>query len=246
MIRRHFLPVLFMFTAALLLAAAAAPEPPAASTYAPAAALTATFNEYNEELAEIFADEGEYSSADRGKVFKLSNTLAALAMVLANHDEKNDIGPRAGKIIVAAEQLSKNSDELDAAKQAYAHVTEAIESEPSDAAATWKQVGNLTALMEQVPSINSKLRRGVRRLERNQEEAAAQAAALAAIAQVSMYDHAAVVDEADLPKWFEYTAAMRDAAGETAAAIRALDEEKVELAMDKLNQSCDDCHDVFQ
>ncbi|MEX1223492.1 MAG: hypothetical protein WEA31_03010, partial [Pirellulales bacterium] len=213
MIRRYLMPVAVMFTYAALLAANA-PEAPPASSYAPAEELTTQFNAYLAEMEESLAGD-DYSAAQRGRVFKLSNTVAALALVLANHDQENAIQPRAAAIVAAAGELSTASDDHQPAKAAFAKLKQAVAAEPGEAL-PWKPVADLTALMEQVPVINSKLKRAVRRLERNQQEAAVDAATLAAIAQAAMYDHSAVVDEADLAQWYEFTAQMRDAAGETA------------------------------
>ena len=70
--------------------------------------------------------------------------------------------------------------------------------------------------------------------------------ALAAIAQVSMADTSAVKKPADEAKWYEFCAAMRDAAGEVNVAIHKQDADSVKKAMSRLTLSCERCHEVFR
>ena len=46
-------------------------------------------------------------------------------------------------------------------------------------------------------------------------------------------------------QWYGFSAAMRDNAGAVNAAVHAADEAAAAKAMEKLNQSCEDCHKVF-
>ena len=49
----------------------------------------------------------------------------------------------------------------------------------------------------------------------------------------------------EVKQWYEYMIAMRDAAGSANAAIRGGDEPAAKKSMEKLAQSCDNCHEVF-
>jgi hypothetical protein len=74
----------------------------------------------------------------------------------------------------------------------------------------------------------------------------AAAATLAAIAQEAATDHDAVKNPADVPKWEQLCAEMRDTAGRVNQAIHAGDAVRTERAMAQLAQSCDHCHRAFR
>jgi hypothetical protein len=99
--------------------------------------------------------------------------------------------------------------------------------------------------MEAVPLINTNLGRYMRRFDRSPETVSELTAVLAVIAHGSM----ANAEETDLPdeveKWHAYCVQMRDAAAAVNAAAHAKDEAAAEAAREKLEQSCDDCHQVF-
>ena len=46
-------------------------------------------------------------------------------------------------------------------------------------------------------------------------------------------------------KWFAFSDQFRAAAADVAAKVRAGDRDALAPAMDRLNQSCNDCHNVF-
>jgi cytochrome c556 len=55
-----------------------------------------------------------------------------------------------------------------------------------------------------------------------------------------------VKNSADLEKWYQYCAEMRDAAGLVNTAVRAGDHAKATSAMSRLANSCETCHQVFR
>ena len=97
---------------------------------------------------------------------------------------------------------------------------------PASEKLKWEQVASLEELMKQVPTVNATLKRGLtpQRFKTLQKQSAGQAATLAAIAQTVMADTQAVKDPADLDKWYQDCAEMRDAAGAVNAAIHADDQ----------------------
>src|SRR5690606_22049184 len=124
-----------------------------------------------------------------------------MVLVLANHDEANKHKQHATAIVAAATKLADNHDNYAEATAALAELKKSVagETEAGEPLA-WQKVADLPAIMEHVAVVNSKLKRGVRRLERNQDEAAAEAATLAAIAQASIFDHSAA-DEDQVDEW---------------------------------------------
>jgi cytochrome c556 len=106
----------------------------------------------------------------------------------------------------------------------------------------------MEGLMKQVQFLNSRLKRGVKgsKLKSQADKTTAYAATLAAIAQATISDTSDVENTADLDKWYQFCADMRDAAGEVNQAIHRQNEDEVKAAMKKLKASCDDCHAVFE
>jgi cytochrome c556 len=229
----------------------APPAAPPASQYAPAADLIAQVNYYIKRSDEGLASKEDFDDAAKARLKKDANTMAVLGLALALHDSDNAIKSQAGELIKAAQALAKAQD-FDVASLAFADLKKAATG--SGAAAPnnpkeWQKVASLGQLMKQVPTVNTALKRGVSspaRLEKLKDESAGHAATLAAIAQASMADTHEVKNPADLDKWYEYCAEMRDAAGQVNAAVRALDHAKTTSAMLRLTNSCDTCHKVFR
>jgi hypothetical protein len=71
-------------------------------------------------------------------------------------------------------------------------------------------------------------------------------AVIAAIAQGSIADTSATKNADQVKLWQKVSTAMRDDAGAVNAAIHKVDATAATNAMQKLNQSCEDCHQVFK
>jgi hypothetical protein len=227
------------------------PAPPAASKYAPAEDVVAQVDYYVKRITEVLASKEGFDDAAKARLKKDANTLAVLGLVLALHDEDSRLKASAGSFIQAAQSLAKAAD-YDAASAAFEEVKKSAAGSGSASKNNpqqWEKVASLGQLMKQVPTINTALKRGVgtpARLEKLKAESAGHAAALAAIAQASMTDTHEVKNPADLDKWYQYCAEMRDAAGQVNAAVRAGDHAKTTTAMSRLANSCETCHKVFR
>lgn len=228
-----------------------APTPPPASQFAPADDLTAQVDYYIKRVGETLANKDQFDDTAKAKIKKDGNTLAVLGLLLGLHDQDNRVKPQAGDLIQAAQALAKAAD-FDAASNAFGNVKKAASGEgaaSNPVPSQWKKVASLGQLMKQVTAINAALKRGVttpKRLEQLKDESAGHAVTLAAIAQASMYDTHEVKNPADMDKWYEYCAQMRDAAGQVNAAVRAGDHAKTTAAMLSLANSCETCHKVFR
>ena len=237
--------VLAVLSAGSLIAA----EPPAApkvSTFAPAKDLVSQVDYYVDRLDTVVKSESEYKDSG-DKVVKDANTLVVIALALGLHDEESKYKKAAPDLLKASQKLAASKD-FESAKAGVAAVKEALSASGDPAALKWEKVASLKALMEQVPLINSRLKRYLRgpRFKSMAKDTAGDSAAIAAIAQGSMADTEAVKKAGDEEKWYKFCAQMRDAAGAVNAAIHAGDQEAADAALKKLTQSCDDCHAVFQ
>jgi hypothetical protein len=222
-------------------------EPPAApkvSTFAQADELIAQVDSYLDRLTEATASETQYKE-DAGKVAKDGNTLALLAVALGVHDTDNKYKPAAAALLKAAQGIAAAKDYaaakagVDAAKKAVAAPAGGADS------VKWEKVASLKELMEQVPLINSRLKRNLKKFSTRAKDSLGDTATLAVIAQGSMANAGDTAKPTETAKWYTFCAAMRDAASAMNAAIKAKDEKAAEKTLKALTQSCDDCHAVF-
>lgn len=238
-------------TARFLLAAEAEakmPAVPPVSKFAPADDLVDQFDYYTKRIEEALAEKSDFDDAAKSRLKKDANTLSALALSLGMHDANNRFNASAVEVLKASQSLATSAN-YEAAKAGLEALKKAIST---TAAAKeklkWEQVASLEELMKQVPTVNAALKRGLtpQRFKTLQKQSAGQAATLAAIAQAVMADSTAVKHPADLEKWYQDCAEMRDAAGSVNAAIHADDQAATAAAMSRLAKSCETCHAVFR
>ena len=224
------------------------PEAPKLSSFAPAQDLVRQVNDYLREIDSTLPSEQEYNDAE-GKIARCVNTLAVLGLCLGLHDEDNVYKARAAALIKAAQALAAAGD-YQSAKKAFDSLKAAVQGDVEYAGPRelqWEKVASLPDLMKQVPNIDTKLKRNIKgsKFKTKAADTAGYAAAIAAIAQASMADTSAAKNPHEIEQWYEFSAAMRDAAGEANAAIHAGNEPAAAQAMQKLAKSCNDCHAVF-
>ena len=237
-----------LIVAVLLSVQASQGEPPTApqlSKVIPADELVAQAKLTLAELGPLVAGDKEF--ADGAEKFKKeANTLIVLALVLGKHDAEHELKAAAPAVLPAAQALAKAKNAA-TAKAELAAVNAALASRPTAASELkWEKVASLGRIMEQAESLQTEIRTGMRRFEPKAADNARLAATLAAIGQASIYDTHEVKDPADLPKWYQLSAGMRDAAGELSAKFKAADEAGATAALSRLQKSCADCHEVFR
>ena len=223
--------------------AASAEEAPKASTFAPAEDLAAQTEDYVKDLESALVSESEFK-ASQEIIGKQSNTLAVLALTLGLHDTDNKYKASAGALIKAAQDLAAAKD-FEAAKKALA----AVKSANGGTAPTkWEKSADLPQLMKQVPSVHNKLKKNTKgsKFKSAGKASAGQSAVLAAIAQASIFDTSECKGDVQVKQWCDFCVKMREASAEVNAGVRAKDAKVTEKAMEKLNQSCEDCHAVFK
>jgi len=255
--------------AAMMLSAAGAvaAEPPAApkvSTFAPAKDVVAQIEFYLGRIEKAVADESEYKDADT-QVVKDANTLILLGLAAGLHDQDNDYKAAAAGLMKAAQELGKVAvvKELPpgvqpsaaevatryaAVKAAVAVLKKAAEAKDGNPASLkWIKVADLPETMNQVPAVNTRLKRNLRgeRFKSRAKSNVGDSAAIAVIAQGSIADTSAVKKPGDEEKWFKYCIEMRDAAAGLNKAIHDGKPADGEKAAAALAQSCDNCHETF-
>lgn len=218
----------------------------AVSSFAPAEDLAAQLVEYLESLEKSVASEQEYADS-AAKVSKEANTVIVLAQALGLHDQDNEYKARSGALLEAAKKMAATTSLAEAQEALKALKAAAAGEATAPAVAAWEAHASLERLMEQVPLVNTKLKRLTQstRFQSKAKDSAGCAAVIAAIGHASLVD----TSEADTPdkiqQWQGFCVQMRDAAGAVGAAIRAQDQAAATAAMAKLAKSCDDCHAVF-
>lgn len=223
---------------------AAPPVSPKVSSFAPAEDLVAQFDYYLERIETDLAQEADYKeSAER--VYKDANTIVLIALALGLHDTPNKYQKHAAGLVAASQKLIEAKDYA-SAKAALQELKAAVAEPKGDPSGlAWKKLAHLPPLMQQVPLVNSRIKRSMRRFERQAAAIAGDAATIAVISEGSLYN----VDETDKPneaeKWYQFCAQMRDAAAALNRAARAKDVKAAEAALKDLAKSCDDCHTVF-
>jgi hypothetical protein len=225
-------------------AAADPPEAPKLSSFAPAADLVRQTDYYLGRLDESLASQSQYKE-DKEKVSKDGNTLILLALALGLDDGDNKYKEAAPGVEQDARRLAKAATYA-AAKAALADVHRELSGPIQAYVLGWdKASASLPELMKQVPLINARLRRNLKKFAQKAKESAGDTATLAVIAQGSMADVSQTKKPTEAAKWFAFCAEMRDAAAATNKAIHAGDAKATEKAMKSLAESCDNCHAVF-
>ncbi|NLS93833.1 MAG: cytochrome c [Planctomycetaceae bacterium] len=223
--------------------AAEVPQPPALSALVPAEDLVGQIEDYVEELEGCVTDQEEYEDSAE-KLTRYADSLAVIALAVGLHDQDSRLRRAAPALVKAAQDLAGAKD-FAAAKAGVAAVKASLNSSGDPSTLRWHKVARLKTLMEQVPLINTRIKRYIRRFDKGAPEIAGGSAAIVAISQGSMANADETVSPDKIAEWFKYCAEMRDAAGALNKAAHAKDEGAATAAMTALQQSCDDCHTVF-
>jgi hypothetical protein len=201
-----------------------------------------------ETLEKDLADESRYNIPRIKRVVRNANTLAAVAIVLGNHDQTTPLKEAAVPISKASLALAAQAKDYEAASAALQALKKVIATLPKGPLPALEATGDIEQLMLQVPILERELGRRVRgtAFAKSRDQAAALSATLAAVAQVSELDHTYCSDTSDQRDWDQLCQRMRDAAAECNRAIRAGERVAAKNALKRLNQSCDACHDRFR
>jgi hypothetical protein len=218
---------------------------PKVSAFAPAEDLVNQVPEYIKDLEDSVQSEEDYQDFAE-KISKDANTLMLIALALGMHDEDNQYKAAAGGLIKAAQDLAATKDFASARQAVIAVKKAAAAQSPPAAELEWEKVASLPEVMNKVPLINTGLKSCLRRLERRVKTAQGHSAVLAVIAHGSMANASDTDKPEEVEKWHQFCVEMREASAALNAAIRAMDQEAVTTSMANLQQSCHNCHEVFQ
>jgi cytochrome c556 len=202
-------------------------------------------------LDGLLAKPDDYDEARQSRIAKEADVAAVVALALTLDEQDHRLKRSAASAIAASQSLAKAPDYA-AAKRALDELKATGDGKPATVALAlpkqWTPVAPLGLLMKEVPQVNNRLKRAVQgeHFKSQAKTSAAASAALAAIAEEAATDHDAVKKPADVPKWKQLCAEMRDAAGRVNQAIHAGDADRTEQAMAQLAQSCEHCHRAFR
>lgn len=224
------------------------PAPPAVSQFAPADDLVALTEHYVAQCEKALADPAQWE-ATQPLVKRDGATLVAVALALGLHDGPHPLKSSAAAVYAAAQKMASSGDHA-AAAAALVDVHKALADVPPSAEPLdWnRKHASMGQLMKQVTFVYNRIKRGTRpdRLAKQQEEICRQATLLAVIAQTVNSDTHEVKNPDDTPKWFEMCGEMRDRSAELRAAAATGNAETTAAALERLDQSCTRCHEVFR
>jgi cytochrome c556 len=239
----------FVLAAAASSSAADETSTPKFSSIASAEDLTYELNFIVVDVEKAVADEDEFKAQIEDRFLRDANTIALVATALALHDQDNAVKSHAQAIIAAAHKLGEAKD-FAATKAAVADLKASLQGSAAgpgkDGNVKWGKIAALKNLMkDEVPNVNIKLKNSIRHLDKRAKEAAAHAAMMALIAENAKLYVADTKKPNETAKWSAFAEQFRAAAADVAAKVHSGDKNGANAAMEKLNQSCHDCHAVF-
>ena len=216
------------------------------SDFAPADDLASQVPVYIEDLAEALENEEEYNES-KDKISKRANTLVLVSLALGLHDEPSKYKSAAAAMMQSAQQLAAAEDYAAAKAAIEAVKTAAAGQAKVEAELKWEKVVPVTPVAEQVQLIYTKLKRYTKgsRLESKADDTRGFAAVIAVVGHGTIANVGDTIQPKEVEQWEKFCIQMRDAAAAVNAGIRAQDADATAAAMEKLDQSCHDCHKVF-
>ncbi len=178
-------------------------------------------------------------------VKQAAGVIAVMAQGVA--ELSSDDAPMAVAVREAAIKTWKSKEEADIAA-GIEELKKAVAGDvKSDAAVAhpWNKLIRMGAMMEEINSRNSKLRRAIRRPKGEAEEQLH--AITCAMLTVAMYaDTHEVKDPAKVPEWEHMSKDYVEALKSLTKALVDKDSKAAEEAYKLGNESCDKCHEVFR
>ncbi|MHB8899671.1 MAG: hypothetical protein ACYC6Y_13065, partial [Thermoguttaceae bacterium] len=222
---------------------AEAPPAPALSTLVPVDDHVGPVDVYMEGLEECVEEEAEFADSVN-KMQRRSNSLAVVALAIGLHDQDHPLRKAAPGLIRACQQLSSAKD-FSGAVAALAQLKSALNSSGDPSTLRWVKVADMSALMNEVPQINTRMKSYIRKFDRSSALLAGRSGALVAISQGSLANAGDTIAPDKAAEWYKHCVQMRDAASALNRAAHEKDPDTTEKAMDALQQSCEDCHAIF-
>lgn len=199
------------------------------------------------KLASSVESEANFKRALEYKTIATdAGVIACLAQALVEHKDGKESGIAAASLRDAALKLSK-ARKLDDAKAGVAAVEAALKGKDSgaDKEAGWNKLINMHRMMEEMEYREGRLRRTLRR-PRTLPRDSSHATVLTVLALAMEADTHEVKNEADLPKWKEWSQSYRNNAAKLAAAMKANKADEAKSLFAASSKTCTECHDKFR
>lgn len=198
-------------------------------------------------IEEALASEDKYQEAKATALVRDAAVLAVLSQAIAESEEKAAWKASAPDLRDAAIGLG-GAKSFDDAKKALAAIKEAHGGKAGGAKleAEWNKLGKFGAVMKEVNVRNGRLRRYVRKLPDNPNDAARDASVLAVLALVAHDDTHEVKQAADVPEWQSLSKEFQSQMTAAAAAFNKKDAAGAKAGFDKANAACNSCHKKFR
>lgn len=198
-------------------------------------------------VEKSLADEESYTKDKKKTLPREAGTIAVLAQAVAEHDEDSDLKKSAPDVREGALALVKAGSYADA-KTALEAIKSAVGGKSAGAKpeAEWNKLIDMDSMMAEVQARNGKLSRLKRKFPTDTAEAVRHAQVLALLTVPMAADTHEVKDMAKIPNWEAHSKAMLEAMNQTAAALKAKDEEGFKKHFADAAQSCSKCHEEFR
>lgn len=213
---------------------------------APIADLELEISEQVERLTGVLTEE-KYEDAKDGEVRQAFGLLACIGQALAEHGKNESVKIQGPALRDAALQFKRKAS-LEDAQKALEAVKLAVAGQAEGDHAKeypWNKLINMHPMMEEMNDRNSKILRVLRR-PRGKAEEPIHATTWVVLGLAMHADTHEVKNDADIPKWHQFSDDFREAAIKLGEAIRAKDKDEGKKWFDKANESCDACHEIFQ
>lgn len=209
---------------------------------------------YAERLGESAQDDGDYNELDQTRVEKDAVTVAALALLLAQHDQDHALRPAAAAVLAAANDMAANHHEHAPTAAAYHRLSDALASKAHSADGTTTPdakfaVTDTAMLMKQIRYIENRLKRAASRnpTDKTRSDVAGHAATLAALAAPMAQDAKQFAKSAHQQRtWVRQSEAMAAAAAQLNAAANDVNVTSFNDAVRALDATCSRCHNDFR
>jgi len=222
----------------------------------PVADLVAQADDYLAKIGLTLKEDLESSTdykRESAAVVRDASGLALVALAIGLSPEDSKYKKAAPGIIEAALVLEK-AEKFDAANKAYADLQAAFESSGDPSTLSWTKVAALGPAMKAVPNLDSvakRLSNTEARLKRAPERVTPLLAGIAAIGQGTMANFEETIKPDAEAEWKKESEIFRDAAIEANAAVHKFVSgdgtyADFQAAYDKLAETCDSCHKIFQ
>jgi hypothetical protein len=237
----------------VLIAFASTAEEPSKLPFGPDEDLVSQSYAYLKKIGDSLASKADFDDVAKHRLQKDASTVAALSAAIGSYGKDND-PHRSGiaESVGFAQQLAKSND-FDSAKAVYdkLQICSAGHQPFRDAPPPdWKTIADLGLLMQQLPTINTSLKRGIggdgKRFEDSLKQSAGQSATMAAIAEAISTDDSWTKNTDDIKRWKQFSDEMRDSAWAVNAAVHADDQAAATTATTRLAKTCEACHAVFR